>query len=73
MQVHHRVILDYNDAAHAHDHYNFFRAHLQDQYDTELDAQLDFMLERRMQVFEVISTVPVLLSMLIVVLAAYQV
>ncbi len=72
MQVHHREILSYNDLAHAHDHYNFFRAHLQDQYDTELDSALDFMLERRMQVFEIITTVPVLLSMLIVVLAAYQ-
>ena len=30
LQLHHRMILAYNDSSHAHDHYNFFRAMLKD-------------------------------------------
>ena len=63
VQVHHAAILEYNDESHAHDHYNFFRARLADNYGHELDA----MLERAILFFEEVSGNPVLLSMLVLV------
>ena len=69
IQVQHQMILEYNDSAHAHDHYDFFRSYLKS-YAEDLDANLDFMLEKRMRLFAEISQTPVKLSMLIVVMSA---
>ena len=40
IQLHHERILGYNDEAHAHDHYNYFRSRLADSYESGLDAAL---------------------------------
>ena len=61
LQVQQRDILAFNDAAHAHDHYNFFRSLFASRYTTELDK----MLERTMLFLEEVAGVPVLLSMLV--------
>ena len=57
----HAAILEYNEEAHAHDHYNFFRTMLQGTYDVGLDS----MLEKTVLFLEAVSGVPVLLSMLV--------
>eukprot|EP00435_Cladocopium_sp_Y103_P075303 s223_g56.t1 len=64
LQFHYKMIVEYNDASHAHDLYNFFRAELADQYDQAMEASLNFMMESRMQLFKEISEVPVLLSVM---------
>ena len=63
LQVQQRDILAFNDAAHAHDHYNYFRSLLADTYTTDLNA----MLERTILFLEEVSGVPVLLSMLVLI------
>ena len=42
LQLHHKLILKYNDESHAHDHYDFFRAHLANTYETRLPAEIDY-------------------------------
>ena len=69
VQVHHRAILAYNNRAHAHAHYDFFRSILRDDYEAALGSDLDFMLETRMIVFDRVCSVPVLLSMLCLTLS----
>ena len=64
VQVHHEAVLAHNEAQHAHDHYNYFRAKLGAKYQTELDQSL----ERMLLFFEEIRGVPVLLSMLVLLL-----
>ena len=64
LQVHHKLILKFNDDSHAHDFYDFFRRELASQYGKEMEASLNFMLEERMQLFKEISEVPVLLSVM---------
>ncbi|CAK9053328.1 Hypothetical protein (Fragment), partial [Durusdinium trenchii] len=64
LQVHHKLILDFNDESHAHDYYDFFRRELANQYGKEMEASLNFMLEERMLLFKEISEVPVLLSVM---------
>ena len=59
--MHQHNILAYNDASHAHDHYDYFRSLLEGSYATELDM----MLERTMLFLEEVAGVPVLLSMLV--------
>ena len=49
---------------------DFFRAKLANAYDTELEHELDFILNTTMRVFDQVVQVPVLLSMLAVVLGA---
>ena len=66
MQVHHKAILTYNDASHAHDHYNYFRAKLADEYGSELDARL----ERAILFFGEVRGNPVLLSMLVLIFSS---
>ena len=61
-QLHDAETLRRNDESHCHDHYNFFRAMLRDQYQRELDE----MLEGAMRTFAEVSKNPVLLSMLVV-------
>ena len=65
LQVHHAAILDFNDASHAHDHYNFFRARFAEDYGRKLDS----MLESAIVLFEEVSGNPVLLSMLVLIFA----
>lgn len=43
-QVHHKAIIEWNEASHAHDHYNFFRSELADSYSEGLDAMLERIL-----------------------------
>eukprot|EP00913_Durusdinium_trenchii_P024176 g22698.t1 len=52
LQVHHKLILDFNDESHAHDYYDFFRRELANQYGKEMEASLNFMLEERMLLFK---------------------
>lgn len=54
----------YNEDAHAHAHYNFFRSLLSGAYSSGLDE----MLERALLFLEVLSGVPVLLSLLVLIL-----
>ena len=61
MQVHHESILAYNDKAHAHDHYSFFRSLMKDAYEKTLDE----LLSRSIDFLESARGVPVLLSLLI--------
>ncbi|GMH82002.1 hypothetical protein TrVE_jg184 [Triparma verrucosa] len=70
VQIHHFLILKYNDESNAHHHYEFFRSHLRSSYETALDSNLDFMLEKRMKVFDELGSVPVLLSLLILCLSS---
>eukprot|EP00966_Prymnesium_polylepis_P271540 6273580-Prymnesium_polylepis.1 len=63
LQIHHSKILEYNDIAHAHGPYEFFRSLLADAYQDELDA----MLERVVVFLEEIKGVPVLLAMLVLI------
>ena len=64
VQIHHAKILEFNEASHAHDHYNYFRAALRDAYSSELNA----LMERTLDFLGEVNGVPVLLSMLIVCL-----
>ena len=64
MQLHAKPIIEYNEASHAHAHYDFMRAKLAAQYET----QLDDVLCRILAVFEACAGNPVLLSMLIVII-----
>ena len=68
LQAHHLLILKHNDASDSSAHYEFFRSHLRAAYASSLDANLDFLLEKRMRVFDAIGAVPVLLSLLILCL-----
>jgi hypothetical protein len=61
LQVHHKLILEYNDRAHAHDPYEFFRSLFAGAYEDDMDA----MLERAILFLEEVKGVPVLLSMLV--------
>ena len=63
LQVHHRMILEYNDSAHAHGPYEFFRSLFADTYETELDVTLEHVI----LFFEEVGKVPVLLSMLVLI------
>lgn len=65
IQIHHKKILQLDEQQDTHVHYEFFRVLLQNEQVTEL---IDFVLEKQMQLFASISTIPVLLSMLIIVL-----
>ena len=56
--------MDYSEESHDHEHYAFFRAHLQDQYEQEID----YMLDKTIVAFDRICKVPVLLSMLVIAL-----
>ena len=64
VQVHHAAVLAHNEAPHAHDHYEYFRAKLCNKY----QEQLDEMLERMLTFLDEIHGVPVLLSMLVLIL-----
>ncbi|CAE7383637.1 unnamed protein product [Symbiodinium natans] len=64
LQVHHKMILDFNEVSHAHDFYDYFRRELRNTYGKEMENSLNFMLEQRMQLFKEISEVPVLLSVM---------
>ena len=68
LQAHHLLVLKHNDASRAQEHYEFFRSYLRDSYEHGLGDQLDFMIERRMNVFDSLGSVPVLLSLLILCL-----
>eukprot|EP00966_Prymnesium_polylepis_P223694 5175829-Prymnesium_polylepis.1 len=61
LQIHYRKILEYNDSAHAHDAYEFFRSLFGGAYDTDMDT----MLERSICFLDEVRGVPVLLSMLV--------
>ena len=63
LQVQQTDVLAYNDQAHAHDHYNYFRSLLADKYASDLDA----MLERVLLFLDEVAGVPVLLSMLVLI------
>jgi hypothetical protein len=69
LQIHHSDIYDANERLHSHTIYEFFRSRLPNSI---VDQNIDFVLERRMQLFAEISKVPVLLSLLIVVLKDSQ-
>jgi len=64
LQVHLKNIIDHSNKVHDHDIYAWFRARLQDRYEKEVD----FMLNKTIVMYEIISKVPVLLSMLVVAL-----
>ena len=68
IQAHHLLVLKYNDTSRAQDHYEFFRAYLRSAYEHSLGDQINFMLERRLHVFDSLGSVPVLLSLLILCL-----
>ena len=61
LQLHQRDILRYNDDEHAHDHYNYFRSLLANDYEQDLDK----FLERTIVFLQEIQGTPVLLSMLV--------
>eukprot|EP00966_Prymnesium_polylepis_P304634 7038224-Prymnesium_polylepis.1 len=63
LQVHHQQILEFNDGAHAHGPYEFFRSRLADAYQRDMDA----MIERTIDILQEMAGVPVLLSMLVLV------
>jgi hypothetical protein len=65
LQVQHRDILNFNDDSHAHDHYNYFRTLLANNY----SVNLDLMLERTLSFLSEAAGIPVLLSMLVVLFA----
>ena len=44
IQVHHKMILEFNDKMDAHSHYNFFRSLFAELYESELDIQLERVL-----------------------------
>ena len=54
----------YSDISHDHEHYAWFRAHLQERYEEEVD----YLLDKTVVLFERLCKVPVLLSMLVVAL-----
>jgi len=64
LQVHHQLILGYNETSHAHDFYDYFRRELRNTYGQDMEHNLNFMLEQRMQLFKEISEVPVLLTVM---------
>ena len=64
LQLHHRAIREYNEASHAHDHYDYFRSLLAG---TTFDQDLDAMLDRTITFIEEVKGVPVLLSMLVLI------
>ena len=64
MQLHNQTLLEHNDQMDSHRHYNYFRAWLQDSYESELDA----MLHKVMETFDIVLKTPVLLSLLILTL-----
>ena len=66
IQIHHHDIFQYNEECHAHDNYNFFRARLKDQYESELDSELDLMLT----FLDEVKGTPVLLSLLVLIFAS---
>lgn len=59
-QVHHRGILQRNEALHAHSHYDFFRTRLANKYDDEMDR----MLRETISFLRDSSLVPVRLPMI---------
>lgn len=65
LQVQHSDILNFNDVSHAHDHYNYFRTLLADEY----SENLDLMLQRTLSFLSEAAGIPVLLSMLVVLFA----
>ena len=65
LQMHHKAILDYNDASHAHDHYNHFRSSLKDKY----EEQLNPMLERQIIFFKEIPNTLAIGGLALVTLA----
>ncbi len=69
IQLHHMLILSFNNQSHAHTHYEFFRSKLEED---DLAKNMEFMVEARIRVFEEVCKTPVLLSMLILVLGASE-
>jgi hypothetical protein len=62
LQSQHAMILNWNNASHAHDHYNYFRARM-----ANYGAELDAMLESALLLFEEARGIPVQLSMLVII------
>jgi hypothetical protein len=69
LQIHHRGIYDADECLQSHKFYEFFRSRLPNSI---VAQNIDFVLERRMQLFSEISKIPVLLSLLIVVIKDSQ-
>ena len=68
IQLHSRELLNYNNQADSHVHYEYFRTELAGHFAKTLKRNLDFMVETRLTLFEEVARVPVLLSLLLVVL-----
>ena len=68
IQLHSRELLNYNNQADSHLHYEYFRTELAGHFAKTLKRNLDFMVETRLTLFEEVARVPVLLSLLLVVL-----
>ena len=68
IQLHSRELLNYNNQAGSHVHYEYFRTELAGHFAKTLKRNLDFMVETRLTLFEEVARVPVLLSLLLVVL-----
>ncbi len=68
VQTHHRDILALNEELHAHDHYNYFRSLLAETYDTGLDVALAKLIAFLTEV----TSVPVLLSMLVLIFSTSE-
>jgi hypothetical protein len=64
MQIHNQTLLEHNNKMDSHSHYNFFRAKLQDTYESKLDR----MLHNVIDTFDQVLKTPVLLSLLILTL-----
>ena len=71
LEMHHLLLLQYHEVSDARAYYLSFGSHLRFNYEAHLKADLDFVLERRMALFDEVGKTPVLLSMLILVLGTH--
>lgn len=62
------LVLKHNEASGAEAHYEFLRSALRDDYAAVAASSVDFLIERRMRVFDEVASIPVLLSLLILCL-----
>jgi len=72
LQVYHRKVFNYGEKSRVQDHYHFFRAHLRNTSEGASGEELDSKLEARMNVFDEICQVPVLLSVMVCALGEQQ-